>query len=318
MDHTALTLQLPDGRSLGYALYGSSLPTAHQIVYLHAFPTCRIEGAILASHALALNIRLICPDRPGFGLSTPHPGRTVLDFPEDILCLVNYLQIGTFSIVAYSAATPYALACVRVIPAGRLRGVDIAAPIFRPETTPAQKVYNTMFMPMVYAAKTGFLHLASASLNSQFGSLARDPDPTKFYAACRKDLQMRPAIERTAMEGIEQVVLWDPMREAMRGAVKGSGEGKELVLEMKLQVGHWRLGLTRGGWENVTLWQGGQDELCPLACVSTAEMKMRCQLKVLEGQGHIGVLVYFGRAILENSLTKLGGTSGREDKGTFD
>lgn len=42
----AETLQLPNGRTLGYAIYGSPIsPDTPVIIYCHGFPGSRIEGA---------------------------------------------------------------------------------------------------------------------------------------------------------------------------------------------------------------------------------------------------------------------------------
>jgi pimeloyl-ACP methyl ester carboxylesterase len=65
MRHTALTFALSDGRTLGYALYGSSTPGATKVFYFHGTPASRIEAGLLAAAALALNMRVIAVDRPG-------------------------------------------------------------------------------------------------------------------------------------------------------------------------------------------------------------------------------------------------------------
>jgi pimeloyl-ACP methyl ester carboxylesterase len=60
-----------------------------------------------------LNIRLISPDRPGIGLSTPARGRTVVGWAADVRQLTEHL-LGPghpFSILGFSAGATYALAC---------------------------------------------------------------------------------------------------------------------------------------------------------------------------------------------------------------
>lgn len=302
-DHTSQIFQLPDGRTLGYAFYGSSSPTAHQVLYIHSFPSSRLEAAILASHALALNIRLIAPDRPGIGLSSPLPKRNITSYPTDILALLNHLQVQRFAITAYSAGMPYALACVKAIPRERLLGVEIAAGAFPAKVGSGQAFFNIMFKPVQQAMNSGLSHLFASSINSQFGALARASDPTAFYDACEKEMKLRPEIERKALEGVEKLVLWDPLREALRGDKEG--KGKEMGNELKLQAEEWGVGLDRGGWGGVTLWHGDMDANCPLANLRLAAGKMGSELKVLEGQGHVGVLVYFGRAILEHALERM-------------
>jgi pimeloyl-ACP methyl ester carboxylesterase len=60
-----------------------------------------------------LNIRLVSPDRPGIGLSTPARDRTVVGWVADVRQLTDHL-LGpgqSFSILGFSAGATYALAC---------------------------------------------------------------------------------------------------------------------------------------------------------------------------------------------------------------
>lgn len=41
-----------------------------------------------------LGVRLIVADRPGFGLSDPRPGRTLLDWPDDLIALADAVLPG--------------------------------------------------------------------------------------------------------------------------------------------------------------------------------------------------------------------------------
>ena len=53
----------------------------------------RFMGLALHSHAVKLNLRIITPDRPGFGQSTSQPDRTVLQYPGDVAELCDHLRI---------------------------------------------------------------------------------------------------------------------------------------------------------------------------------------------------------------------------------
>lgn len=107
------SIQLNDGRILGYKEYGSTdgLP----ILYFHGFPSSRLEplsfGDMQSLHAY----RLIAIDRPGMGLSTLHPTRTFASWASDIDELTEHLSLKKFSILAYSGGAPFALACAAVM-----------------------------------------------------------------------------------------------------------------------------------------------------------------------------------------------------------
>src|SRR4051812_7546059 len=92
-------LRLADGRKLGWSESGN--PQGKPVFFLHGFGTTRVVCPPDAP-ALANNLRLIAPDRPGIGLSDPMPGRSLLDWPSDVAELADHLGIERFSIVAWS------------------------------------------------------------------------------------------------------------------------------------------------------------------------------------------------------------------------
>jgi hypothetical protein len=99
-DHSE-TLLLPDGRTLGYALYGSL--TGRAVIYLHGHPGSRLEGAHLHDLGLRLGARIVAPDRPGSGLSSPQPDRKILDYSKDVEYLADHLQLERYGVLVRAA-----------------------------------------------------------------------------------------------------------------------------------------------------------------------------------------------------------------------
>src|SRR4051812_9359613 len=64
------TLTLPDKRSLGFAIYGSTKPSDPVIFLFHGLPGSRIVGRGWDTLCKNIGARLITIDRPGCGLST--------------------------------------------------------------------------------------------------------------------------------------------------------------------------------------------------------------------------------------------------------
>lgn len=103
------SVRLADGRRLAF---GDAGPLDGQVVvYLHGAIGAPLDCAELADTLEDLGIRLLMPQRPGFGGSAPHPGRTLLDHVHDLEQLTDALQIDRFAVVGVSAGGPYAVAC---------------------------------------------------------------------------------------------------------------------------------------------------------------------------------------------------------------
>ena len=115
-------LTLRDGRTLAYMDRGPR--TGTPILYFHGFQGSRLERAPDLDAILdRLKIRLISPDRPGIGLSTPLQERTLAGWASDVAQLTERLPglSEGFSILGFSAGATYALAC------GQIRGLRAIA-----------------------------------------------------------------------------------------------------------------------------------------------------------------------------------------------
>ena len=108
------TVLLPDRRMLGYRDFGD--PSGTPVLYQHGWPGSRLDIVALDSVAAGAGVRFICPDRPGFGLSTDDPARTLLDWPGDVAHLMDSLGIDRFAVLGFSGGGPSALATAYLLP----------------------------------------------------------------------------------------------------------------------------------------------------------------------------------------------------------
>src|SRR5262245_6028460 len=102
---TIQTLKLKDGRNLGFAQFGAD--SAPPVFYFHGWPGSRLEAGFFEIPG----VQMIGVDRPGYGLSDPHPKRKLADWPNDVAALADHLGFGKFAIVGMSGGGPYAAAC---------------------------------------------------------------------------------------------------------------------------------------------------------------------------------------------------------------
>ncbi len=127
---------LPDGRALGFAQFGA--PDGKPVFFFHGLGASRLTRHPDESIAASVGARLITIDRPGIGLSTPQPGRTLLGWPDDVAALADGLGIEQFAVLGWSGGGAHALACAYKMPE-RLTTVGVVsgtAPLA--ETTPAE------------------------------------------------------------------------------------------------------------------------------------------------------------------------------------
>jgi pimeloyl-ACP methyl ester carboxylesterase len=107
-------LTLKDGRTLGYAEFGD--PAGLPIVGFHGMPGSRLMMKTLNKAALINGVRLIAPDRPGYGISQANTHGTLLGYVDDIVELTDALPIERFAVLGVSGGGPYPLACAYKIP----------------------------------------------------------------------------------------------------------------------------------------------------------------------------------------------------------
>jgi len=114
------TITVAGGRTAGFVDYGPS--TGAAVVWCHGGPGSRLEAAALAPAAAAAGMRIVGIDRPGYGRSSPHPGRSIADWVPDGLAVADALGIAAFTAVGCSTGGAYALALAACAP-DRVRAV---------------------------------------------------------------------------------------------------------------------------------------------------------------------------------------------------
>lgn len=107
MDHQNLTL--PDGRTLEYVVSGSQNDDAFTLLCFHGTVGSSIPNAQMSAACAQRNIRLITPSRPGYGGSTRHAGRKVVDVVADMEALLGDLGAERCVVVGHSGGGEFVL-----------------------------------------------------------------------------------------------------------------------------------------------------------------------------------------------------------------
>jgi pimeloyl-ACP methyl ester carboxylesterase len=117
-------MELPDGRELAWLETGK--PRGFPVFAFHGTPGSRRQVAFDEKAIAAAGVRMIAPDRPGYGHSSYHSGRRFADWASDVVALADHLKIDSFSVVGVSGGGPHALACARLLP-GRVNAAGIVS-----------------------------------------------------------------------------------------------------------------------------------------------------------------------------------------------
>ena len=103
-----------DGRTLRVEEGGD--PDGKPVLTHHGTPGAGLLYPPDEADARERGIRLISYDRPGYGGSTPHAGRSVADCAADVRAIASALGIDRMAIWGISGGGPHALACAALLP----------------------------------------------------------------------------------------------------------------------------------------------------------------------------------------------------------
>ncbi|MFZ0041900.1 MAG: alpha/beta fold hydrolase [Solirubrobacteraceae bacterium] len=110
-EHDVIT---SDGRTLKVLERGD--PDGQPVLVHNGMPNSRLLYDADVEKAQAQGIRMISYDRPGYGGSTRHEGRTVGDCAQDVRDIAAALGIDRLAVWGISGGGPHALACAALLP----------------------------------------------------------------------------------------------------------------------------------------------------------------------------------------------------------
>jgi pimeloyl-ACP methyl ester carboxylesterase len=265
----------PDGRRLAVRDLGE--PGAPPVIFQHGFMACRLTGRPAAG------ARVITIDRPGIGGSSARPGRTLLDWPDDVAITADFLGLDRFAVLGHSAGGPYAAACAVKL-ADRVSRLGIAcgfAPFGRPGATAGMNPRMARAVPALRRAPW-LTRIAAHPLPRQY----RRDAARAFDRQFGRDL---PASDRAALAG--QGALGALLDAAVEATRQGAAP---LATEMRLMFARpW--GFAPEEVKTPThLWYGADDTLAPPAAGRYLEREFpRAELTIVPGEGHMAAFTHW-------------------------
>jgi pimeloyl-ACP methyl ester carboxylesterase len=245
----ATVLRLGDGRLLTFAEYGA--PDGAPVLAFHGTPGSRFQLTSLDEAAQATGVRLIVPDRPGYGASDPHPGRRLADWPEDVAAVADHLGLDRFGVLGVSGGAPHALACALALP-DRVRRLTVVSGVAPPEC----------WAP---SPRSGRLEQAVAILMRSGGTVLR-----LLIALVLTVIRQAPALAlrlyRTVLPPADRRIVADPrlaaqLREEIRRQPRSTAAA--VVQDLRLFSRPWDLEIA-AITVPTELWHGDADRAVPV------------------------------------------------------
>jgi len=305
-DDERLTVQAPGG-ILDVLVSGPEDGLA--LVFHTGTPGGLVGSGPAAEAASVRGLRTVRYSRPGYGNSTPQPGRLVADAAADVDAILGHLRIDEFVTAGWSGGGPHALACAALLPVRCLAAATIAG--VAPSDSPG----------LDWLAGMG-----QENVEEFDAATAGEADLARFLDAAAGELRDITAAQ--VADGLGDLVS-DTDKAVLTG---GFAEYLAAMFRAALATGiagwrdddlafarDWGLSLDALGHATpVAIWQGDQDRMVPSAHGAWLAANIpRARARLLPGQGHLTLIASeFGRIL--DDLLDLAGKSGTSRSVTAD
>ena len=276
-------IRLPGGRRLAYAEYGD--PHGMPVIHHHGTPGSRLDRAAGPEYYRVMGVRVITPDRPGYGLSDPDPRGTLGDWARDVERLADSLELRTFRLTALSGGGIFALAAAAAMP-DRVSAVALTGcpgPMERPGALHGMRgltrsgIWLGRRAPWAVDAGTSLLS----------GTIRRFPG---FFVQGANHDKPVPDRRWLAMRSVK-IEAESTLAEAFRAGAAGYAH------DVRLLSRPWDFSL-RAVTAPVHLWHGDEDNVIPLHhAMYLASMLPDATLRICQGEGHMVMWSHLGEVL---------------------
>lgn len=238
-------LQLRDGRALCFGDYGPRDGTP--VLFFHHLLGSHLERPEDDGLLERLGVRLIVPDRPGMGSSSPKAERTLSDWVEDVRDLVDHLNLAGFRLAGFSSGGPHAAACAALL-GERVEKLGLISSMM-----PVDELPTGIRVSMAQWVLTGFARhwpsVARSLIEARYRRILENPERT--VADFRK--KANPA---------DRELLHDPAIAAirLRDLELARGYPKHVIADELIMLSRdWDFRMSDIRLP-VVMWHGGQDD----------------------------------------------------------
>lgn len=275
-------LRLRDDRVLAWRWWGEAGGVA--VLRLQGMPGSRLFRMDPAVQ-IALGVRYLQADRPGYGRSTRKPGHGIADVTDDFVALLDFHGLERVPVLGGSAGGPHALALAACHPE-RVSAVTVvvgASPV-----SPNEAAGLIGLNAEAYVAK-------QEGWEQLFAVLSRARHQTLGGAGIQDVMHDAPASDRAILHRPD---VEKRMRLATAEALRQGAEG---WTDESLSLNEWDFD-PADIQASVTWWHGDDDRNAPLSGARRVVARIpNAELRVWHKEGHLAPVLH-ERQILEELL----------------
>jgi pimeloyl-ACP methyl ester carboxylesterase len=266
-------------------------PSGTPIFFFHGWPASRLQGSGFGVEGRELGARILSPDRPGIGLSSHQPGRTLLDWPPLIREIARQLRIERFRVLAISGGGPYALATAHALP----EMIDAVAVVSGAPPLDADVDQNAL-LP-VYRWLLSAYRKWPELVRKMFGiarPIATIQPPVWSWPFF---LRFVPPADRHALRDPGMFLgCFAVYREAWRGSAQG------VIADAEVYARDWGF-RPEDVRVPIRLWHGRNDRSFSWKLAEQLARRLpHCEARFIENEGHYSLPIRHRRAILTDLL----------------
>lgn len=286
-------VDLPDGRRIEVRVRGPE--AGFPLIFHHGTPGAGTPIRALERAAHVRGLRLVTASRPGYGDSTRHEGRRVVDVVSDTEVVLRALGAPRCVVAGWSGGGPHALAC-----AARLPGVS--ATLVIAGVAPS----DTEGLDWMAGMGQGNL--------DEFGAATRGPGELRDFLDPERERLKEVSPEdiisslESLLPDVDRAVLTEELAEDLATSFhEGLREGVDGWLDDDLAfVSPW--GFDLGEIDVPTaIWQGSDDLMVPSAHGKWLAARVpAASAHLIESEGHLSIAVGAMDAMLDELVEAAG------------
>jgi len=265
-------------RCFSYRSLGA--PGGKPLIALHGTPGSRLKFVAAHEAAKRRGIRLIAPDRWGYGATTAHDAPSLSAFADDICRFADKLGLETFDVLGVSGGGPFAVAVAATAPQ-RVTSLSLVAPVGPIAGEPDDEI-------------TSFHRLCFGALSQRPTAIGAVFQAFRAMLDISPDLGVRVAMLRIAAAdrrilGRKDVTshLGETFAAGLRPGVVGP------VTDLGLFGTRWDIDVAQAHVP-ARMWLGSVDQNVPRSAARRLASRLpQCTLTELPGEGHLWVTDHF-------------------------